>query len=60
MTFTMMFDKLHEDASSLGNANGTAFLSMLLNVDDGSGRFRPTALPLKVHVNSNGSSSGSN
>lgn len=60
MTFSMMFDKLHESASSKDNSNGTAFMTMLLNVDDGSGRFRPTALPFKVHVNCNAGSSGSN
>jgi len=60
MTFALMFDRLHEDASTNGNSNGTAFMSMMLNVDDGTGRFRPTSLPFKVHVNSNGGSSGSN
>ena len=60
MTFELMFDKLHEDASAGGHANGTAFMSMMLNVDDGSGRFKPTSLPFKVHVNSEGGSSGSN
>jgi len=60
MTFALMFDKLHEDASTNGNANGTAFMSLMLNIDDGTGRFRPTSLPFKVHVNSNGGSSGSN
>jgi hypothetical protein len=60
LTFSMMFDKLHQDSSSHGNSNGTAFMTVLLNVDDGTGRFRPTALPFKVHVNSNAGSSGSN
>jgi hypothetical protein len=59
MDFTLMFDKLHEDEGNNGNSNGTAFMSMMLNVDDGTGRFRPTSLPFKVHVNSNGSSAGS-
>lgn len=59
MNFTLMFNKLHEDNSG-GNCNGTAFMSMMLNVDDGSGRFKPTSLPFKVHVNSNGGSAGSN
>ena len=58
MDFTLMFDKLHE-ASDSGNCNGTAFMSMMLNVDDGTGRFRPTSLPFKVHVNSNGGGAGS-
>jgi hypothetical protein len=57
MNFSMQFDKLHEDASG-GTSNGTAFMSMMLNVDDGTGRFRPTSLPFKVHVNSNGGSAG--
>jgi hypothetical protein len=60
MTFTLMFNKLHEDGGGNGNSNGTAFMSMMLNVDDGSGRFKPTSLPFKVHVNSNGGSAGSN
>lgn len=60
MDFTMMFDKLHEDESGRGNSNGTAFMSIMLNVDDGTGRFRPTSLPFKIHVNSNGGSAGSN
>jgi hypothetical protein len=60
MTFSLMFDKLHQDSSAQGNSNGTAFMTVLLNVDDGTGRFRPTALPFKVHVNSNAGSSGSN
>ena len=60
MDFTMMFDKLHEDESGQGNCNGTAFMSIMLNVDDGTGRFRPTSLPFKVHVNSNGGGAGSN
>ena len=59
MNFTMMFSKLHEDASG-SSCNGTAFMSMMLNVDDGSGRFKPTSLPFKIHVNSNGGSAGSN
>ncbi len=59
LSFTLMFNKLHEDNSG-GNCNGTAFMSMMLNVDDGSGRFKPTSLPFKVHVNSNGGSAGSN
>ena len=59
MDFTLMFDKLHEDAADKGNCNGTAFMSIMLNVDDGTGRFRPTSLPFKVHVNSNGGSAGS-
>ena len=59
MDFTLVFDKLHEDSSTDGHCNGTAFMSMMLNVDDGSGRFKPTALPFKIHVNSNGSSAGS-
>ena len=59
MNFTLIFSKLHQDNNG-GNSNGTAFMSMWLNVDDGSGRFKPTALPFKVHVNSNGGSSGSN
>jgi hypothetical protein len=59
MDFTLMFDKLHEDSSGEGNCNGTAFMSIMLNVDDGTGRFRPTSLPFKVHVNSNGGSAGS-
>jgi hypothetical protein len=59
MDFTMMFDKLHEDGSAQGHCNGTAFMSMMLNVDDGSGRFKPTSLPFKIHVNSNGGSAGS-
>jgi hypothetical protein len=58
MVFSLQFDKLHESGG--GTCNGTAFMTMLLNVDDGSGRFRPMALPFKVHVNSNGGSSGSN
>src|SRR4029450_3268318 len=41
MDFTMMFDKLHEDSSSQGNSNGTAFMSIMLNVDYGTGRCRP-------------------
>ena len=59
MDFSMAFTKLHEDAGGNGNSNGTAFMTMMLNVDDGSGRFRPTSLPFKVHVNSNGGSAGS-
>ena len=59
MDFSLEFSKLHEDSAD-GGGNGTAFMSMMLNVDDGSGRFRPTALPFKVHVNSNGGSAGSN
>jgi len=59
MNFTLMFSKLHEDGSGNGNCNGTAFMSLMLNVDDGSGRFKPTALPFKVHVNGNGGSAGS-
>ena len=59
MDFTLMFDKLHEDSSDQGHSNGTAFMSIMLNVDDGTGRFRPTSLPFKVHVNSNGGSAGS-
>ena len=59
MDFTLVFDKLHEDESADGHSNGTAFMSMMLNVDDGTGRFKPTPLPFKVHVNSNGSSAGS-
>ncbi len=59
LSFTLMFSKLHEDNSG-GNCNGTAFMSMMLNVDDGSGRFKPTSLPFKVHVNSNGGSAVSN
>jgi hypothetical protein len=59
LTFTLQFDKLHEDKSGNGNSNGTAFMSIMLNVDDGSGRFKPTSLPFKVHVNSNGGSAGS-
>lgn len=58
MVFSLQFAKLHESGG--GTCNGTAFMTMLLNVDDGSGRFRPMALPFKVHVNSNGGSSGSN
>ena len=54
MNFTLQFDRLHEDASGQGNSNGTAFLTIMLNVDDGTGRLRPTSLPFKVHVNSNG------
>ena len=57
MNFTLQFNKLHEDESGQGNSNGTAFLTMMLNVDDGTGRLRPTSLPFKVHVNSNGGSS---
>jgi len=53
MSFTLMFSKLHEDNTG-GNCNGTAFMSMMLNVDDGTGRFKPTSLPFKVHVNGNG------
>ena len=60
ITFELMFEKLHEAASADEHANGTAFMSMMLNVDDGSGRMKPTSLPFKVHVNSNGGSSGSN
>jgi hypothetical protein len=60
MDFTLMFDKLHEDSGGQGHCNGTAFMSIMLNVDDGTGRFRPTSLPFKVHVNSNGGSAGSN
>ena len=56
MNFTLQFDKLHEDESGQGNSNGTAFLTMMLNVDDGTGRLRPTSLPFKVHVTSNGGS----
>ena len=59
MSFTLQFDKLHEDQSGNGNSNGTAFMAIMLNVDDGSGRFKPTQLPFKVHVNSNGGSAGS-
>lgn len=59
MNFTMMFNKLHGDENGMGNSNGTAFMSMMLNVDDGSGRLRPTSLPFKVHVNSNGGISSS-
>ncbi len=59
MSFTLMFSKLHEDNTG-GNCNGTAFLSMMLNVDDGTGRFKPTSLPFKVHVNGNGGNAGSN
>jgi len=58
MDFTITFDKLHED-DTLGHCNGTAFMTMMLNVDDGSGRFKPTSLPFKVHVNSNGGGAGS-
>ena len=60
VAFALMFDKLHEDASANGHCNGTAFMTMLLNVDDGSGRMKPTPMPFKVHVNSNGDGSGSN
>jgi len=59
MTFAMQFSRLHEDASDAGNSNGTAFMTIMLNVDDGTGRFHPTSLPFKVHVNSQGGSSGS-
>jgi len=59
LNFGLQFSRLHEDASGNGNANGTAFMTILLNVDDGSGRFLPTTLPFKVHVNSDGGSSGS-
>jgi len=59
LDFGLQFSRLHEDASGKGNANGTAFMTILLNVDDGTGRFHPTPLPFKVHVNSNGGSSGS-
>ena len=59
MNFTLMFNKLHEDQGGNGNSNGTAFMSIMLNVADGTGRFRPTSLPFTVHVNSNGGSSGS-
>lgn len=59
MNFTLQFDKLHEDGGLNGNCNGTAFMAIMLNVDDGSGRFKPTQLPFKVHVNSNGGSAGS-
>jgi hypothetical protein len=58
MDFTLQFSKLHEDKGGNGNANGTAFMTMMLNVDDGTGRFTPTSLPFKVHVNSNGGSAG--
>ena len=58
LDFTLMFDKLKEDSSGQG-CNGNAFMSIMLNVDDGTGRFRPTSLPFKVHVNSNGGSAGS-
>ena len=60
ITFELMFEKLHEAASAEEHTNGTAFMSMMLNVDDGGGRMKPTSLPFKVHVNSNGGSSGSN
>ena len=59
MNFAMQFNRLHEDASGVGNSNGTAFMTIMLNVDDGTGRFHPTSLPFKIHVNSNGGSSGS-
>ena|SRR5437773_2244249 len=58
MDFGLAFSKLHEDGGNNGNCNGTAFMTMMLNVDDGSGRFRPTSLPFKVHVNSNSGSAG--
>ncbi len=58
MNFGLQFTRLHEDASADGNSNGTAYMTMMLNVDDGSGRFRPVSLPFKVHVNSNGGSAG--
>ena len=60
LDFTLMFDKLHEDEAGQGSCNGNAFMSIMLNVDDGTGRFRPTSLPFKIHVNSNGGSAGSN
>jgi len=59
MNFTLEFSKLHEPEGGNGNCNGTAFMSIMLNVDDGTGRFRPTSLPFKVHVNGNGGSAGS-
>ena len=58
MDFTLQFSKLHEDKGGNGNRNGTAYMTMMLNVDDGTGRFTPTSLPFKVHVNSNGGSAG--
>ena len=59
LNFGLQFNRLHEDAAKNGTSNGTAVMTILLNVDDGTGRFRPTPLPFKVHVNSNGGSSGS-
>ena len=58
LNFGLQFNRLHEDQGGNGNSNGTAFMTMLLNVDDGTGRFRPTPLPFKVHVNSTGGSAG--
>lgn len=58
LNFGLQFNRLHEDSGGNGNSNGTAFMTILLNVDDGTGRFRPTPLPFKVHVNSNGGSAG--
>ncbi len=59
MNFTMVFDKLRESAGDTENCGGTAFMTMMLNVDDGSGRFKPVSFPFKVHVNSNGGAAGS-
>lgn len=61
MAFTMKFDQLAENPSSRGRAEGTAFMTVLVNVDDGTGKYRPTPLPFQVHVNSHpGGSGGSN
>jgi hypothetical protein len=60
LKFAMQFSKLHDDAAGNGNSDGSAFMTVMLNVDDGSGRFQPTSLPFKVQVNSPGGSAGSN
>ncbi len=52
LNFGLQFTRLHPDASGTGLYNGTAFMTILLNVDDGSGRLRPTTLPFKVQVTS--------